>query len=53
MKTATKSARQNEKSELSAEQLDSVSGGDQRVTKPTDKSTASLFAACCTGKHFS
>jgi len=52
MKATTKPTRQNEKAELSAEQLDTVSGGDLHVTKATDKSSPNLFTACCTGKHF-
>jgi bacteriocin-like protein len=52
MKTVTTPSKQNEKNELSKEQLDAVSGGIH-ITKVTDKSSPNLFVACCTGKHFS
>lgn len=51
MKTVTKPTKQNEKNELSAQQLDAVSGGDIHFTKVVDKSSPNLFVACCTGNH--
>jgi type VI protein secretion system component Hcp len=51
MRTATQPAQQNGQHELSAEQLDAVSGG-VHGTEVTDRSSPSLFAFCCNGKHF-
>jgi type VI protein secretion system component Hcp len=42
----TEQAKQHD--ELNEAQLDAVSGG----TKTVDRSSANLFKACATGKHF-
>lgn len=39
---------ENERNELTLDQLNGVSGGGKKI----DASSPLLFQACCTGKHF-
>jgi type VI protein secretion system component Hcp len=57
MTMTTEQTKRNElstdqRNALSDEQLAAVTGGDLHITKVVDKSSPSLFTACCTGQHF-